>query len=228
MVVVPLRKRGDADLLFVDKILYRQLTATDFCNIEYVKKPRGNNGTGQTYIDISGISTEEVEEFFTYCESEDEVVQKTGRKKRVYYVDAIQVGTKHSFIIKIDKRRESNYAIANQQNNRYPGWTSSNGFPTIVGDGCPFEAGTWNENDITDPIVRPIVEHLTVYIVRTLNHLYFADFIADPIIPECWPSGVGLEALLKEPKTKQTGGIIKPSKLIEFCNIKESVSSHGV
>lgn len=227
MVVIPLRERGDAVLLFVDEILYRQLTDSDFRNIEGISNPNG--GGGQRYIDLSGIAIEDVEEFFKYCDFEDEGSIKGVEKRTRYSVAAIVTGTTLIPRLSVYRRRDTNYTIADQRgSNRYPGWSSEYGFPTVVGDGQPFEAGGKYDNSITDPYVRPITAHLTVYIVRTLNHLYFADFVADSSLPGCWPKEVGLEALIKDPDQKRSAGVIRPTKLIQFLNVRESLDAHGV
>lgn len=117
------------------------------------------------------------------------------------------------------------YTIRDQFNNRFPGWSVRAGFPTIVGEGKPFCAGGSYDNDETDPYVQPIIAHLTIYIVRTINRLYFADYLSDAEIPKAWPLGFGLEKLLKASENEKAAGIIKPRGLIEFVNRRESVSA---
>lgn len=213
-------------MLFVDEIMYRHLTAADFRNIEGIKKPDG--GGGQTYIDLSGIDPNEAVEFFKYCQIDEDNLKAKEIEEGTppYRVDLIQTGgVDCEYNMQVYRRRPKNYTIRDQFNNRFPGWSVRAGFPTIVGEGKPFCAGGSYDNDETDPYVQPIIAHLTIYIVRTINRLYFADYLSDAEIPKAWPLGFGLEKLLKASENEKAAGIIKPRGLIEFVNRRESVSA---
>lgn len=214
-------------MLYVDEILYRKITPADFKNIENVKKPSG--GGGQTYIDLSGIEVERVIEF---CSAGTELLKPAakyydGVRCPAFRLKVVAIGTTREAPLKIDCRRKNNYRICEQAQHQYrhPAWTAAQGFPTITGKGMPFETKRSYPDDVLDPIVNPIVEKLSIYIVRTVNGHYFAGYIYGDAIPETWPRDAGLQRLLsanwEDVKKEEGRGVYKPPILLEFLNSRE-------
>ena len=207
-------------MLFVDKILYRRISEADFKNIENVKKPRGGNG--QTYVDLSGIDANAVVEFCSYG------TKSPGSKKvedgiwPSFTLDVYPIGSGTPYPIDLELRRPNNYRLCRQRQDRHPAWRSDAGFPTLFGPNSSFSPGDNYPDSQLDPVVKPLVENLTIYIVRTTNHHYIAGFINSPSIPSSWPVDADLEKLLSKNWDSQarsgTRGIYTPPYLLEFIN----------
>lgn len=210
-------------MLYVDEILYRKITPADFKNIEAVKKPEG--GGGQTYIDLSGIEPERIVEFCKYGRQSPGSPKVEGGKWPVFDISVIPIGSTRSAHLTIYLRRKNNYSIAKQtlRLDRHPAWRPEAGFPTITGPHDQFISGRKYDDNLLDPVVNPITEKLSIYIVRTRNHHdYFAGYIYADAIPSSWPKDAKLQTLLSsnwDVISKEEGrGILKPRFLLEFNN----------
>lgn len=208
-------------MLFVDEILYRRISEADFRNIENVKKPRG--GGGQTYIDLSGIDAARIVEFCKYGVRSPGSEKVAGGSWPSFTLSVYPVGSTTPYPIYLDLRRHNNYRIRRQYQDRHPAWRSDAGFPTLFGPNSPFVAGRNYPDSQLDPAVKPLVENLSIYIVRTTSHRYFAGFINSSSLPPAWPMDAGLEQLLNRMWSSQSlsggRGIYTPPYLIEFLNV---------
>lgn len=209
-------------MLYVDEILYRRISPSDFKNIEGAIKHE--TGNGQTYIDLSGVKPDRIVEFFTYANSKKKISSSGASLEEwpEFHVDLIPLGGHDPTQIKVDLRRPGNYKIAEQSKNRHPAWSPSAGFPTIFQEDGRLEPGQFYSSEEVDPVAKPLISDLSIYIVRTRNHRYFAGFLNGKSLPESWPSGVGLEELLAQRwNEKKDKGICVPNCMLQFTNDKE-------
>lgn len=203
---------------FVDSILYRHITKADFLNIEWVKKPSG--GGGQTYIDLSGVDKEVIKNFFidTAAEIDEEAtkVDAEGFEWPAYKVPIRPLGHSEKEFINLDVRSAAkgifrNYRIKNQAitQNRHIAWKPELGFPTIIGD--RFQPGNNYSSADLDPAVDELFTQLVIFIIKTKAGHFYSGFILDGVIPDGWPTDVGLEQII----SKKGSGVVHPTSLLE-------------
>lgn len=204
---------------FVDSILYRRLTESEFIRIEGVNKPDG--GGGQTYIDLAGIDKSEVRSFFTASTARvNSTATKTdsaGETWPAYQVPLKVIGTREEDSVHIDVRsglkgQYRNYRISNQviTQSRHIAWHPDNGFPTIIGSG--ITTGQKYSQSVIKTAVSAVFNQIVVYIVKTKLGKFYSGFILGNEFPFYWPANTGLELMVFESGT----GIIQPTKLLEL------------
>lgn len=217
---------------YVEKILYRRITKSDFRSIEgHGNKDKGKGG-GQGYIDLSGIDGEYAA-IVDFC--------KYGQKTLVggdwpdLSIDCYEIGTEQEQRLDIATRTgsgiERNYRIRNQFQDRHPAWKTEAGFPAIPNQIKEIEDNDarWARMNQEIPSIignreKQNPSTLTVYVVRTTKRRYYAGYLFGLDLPDMWPNGIGLESMLAknwQDQKKQNQGMYVPSVLLEFTNNKE-------
>lgn len=192
----------------IDSILVRQLTRSDFWNIE---KPRGSNtgGGGQTYIDLplGNIPNEALAEFLSVPTS---VIDN----KQNATINAIPIGTGNPSDLIFTSRGAANasrYRIINQNKNsvsseRHDGWKDLNGFPSLPA-GIPDAAS----------INAALYENIKLLVIKADDGRYFAGYTNSATIPVSWPQITGLTEIFDV----SSSAIIKFSKLCGNLEVHE-------
>jgi len=207
----------------VDEILYRKVSSADLKNIEGAKKP--SSGGGQTYIDVSGVSVDNVVSFLRNGieDPEKKKIDPSGIEYPAILINVQAIGTKEIKSLKFIPRtgthgRVRNYYIAQQYQDRHPAWSESSSFPKLSD---LFLPGT----TISSTHLKTIesrVKNLVIFIILTKKGRYYAGFINSSNLPPGWPNGVGLEKMLPDKwKARGSGseqGLIKPSIVLGFTN----------
>lgn len=170
-------------------IFFRRLTRGDLWNVDRPQNAGPVGGGGQGYFDIplGNLPVQRLWEFTGSAATNPQ--QPATWPTKVIQAAAIgqpsQLGA-----LEFASRGSANgrYRIANQNPNlaggrRHPAWTSARGFPSAP-------AGAAGAHDIPEA-----VERIRIYVVRTSDGRYFADFVDGDQMPATWPAGFGLETL---------------------------------
>lgn len=174
---------------YIDRIFYRKINPSDFKKLYDIDKPEG--GGGQTYLEAAGISNEDIVDFLSQAEITDSPL--AGEERSIYTFNAYVLGdTKEtsSFIEFAPRKGRNNYRIS-RQNMKYKhlAWSLENGFP---------EPNRGSDGEYTsEGNFEGIIDNLIIIIIRTTYRRYYAGFINTDIIPESWPSGIGLEQIFE-------------------------------
>ena len=174
---------------YIDRIFYRKINPSDFKKLYDIDKPEG--GGGQTYLEAAGISNEDIVDFLSQAEITDSPL--AGEERFIYTFNAYVLGdTKEtsSFIEFAPRKGRNNYRIS-RQNMKYKhlAWSLENGFP---------EPNRGSDGEYTsEGNFEGIIDNLIIIIIRTTYRRYYAGFINTDIIPESWPSGIGLEQIFE-------------------------------
>lgn len=174
---------------YIDRIFYRKINPSDFKKLYDIDKPEG--GGGQTYLEAAGISNEDIVDFLSQAEITDSPL--AGEERSIYTFNAYVLGdTKEtsSFIEFAPRKGRNNYRIS-RQNMKYKhlAWSLENGFP---------EPNRGSDGEYTsEGNFEGIIDNLIIIIIRTTYRRYYAGFINTDIIPESWPSAIGLEQIFE-------------------------------
>lgn len=174
---------------YIDRIFYRKINPSDFKKLYDIDKPEG--GGGQTYLEAAGISNEDIVDFLSQAEITDSPL--AGEERSIYTFNAYVLGdTKETsnFIEFAPRKGRNNYRIS-RQNMKYKhlAWSLENGFP---------EPNRGSDGEYTsEGNFEGIIDNLIIIIIRTTYRRYYAGFINTDIIPESWPSGIGLEQIFE-------------------------------
>lgn len=167
-------------MAFVQRVLYRKINPSDFKKMYNIDKPA--SGGGQTYIELAGISNDDVNDFFEYANSVPSDIEPD---RLTYHVDTYVLGSDNHQELEIAPRNGRNYKISRQNlGHKHMAWSPENGFPLprIVD-------GTYSKD------FNGIIDNLIIYIIRTSDRQYFASFVNSSSLPDSWPSGIGLEQM---------------------------------
>jgi len=170
----------------VEAIFIRQITTSDFWNIE--RSPATDSGGGsQTYIDIP-IRRNMLDPLWRFLKVSPSANPDDKWPSARISVKTIGAPEHESEIEFADRGGNNNrYLIARQarqrpNSERPHAWSAANGFPAAP-------------NDIaskTDPRI-PDLSNLKIYVVKTIEGNYFAGYVNEPAMPADWPRGLGLE-----------------------------------
>lgn len=146
-------------------IIFRRITGSDFFNIYKLPGTEASGG-GQSYIDIdiSGVSINEWQKFFTGISPN----QKAGGP--LWEVPIKSLGQAGSQTIKIGQRRKSTVSIRSQKlqsraSNRVDAW-----HPTLGG----FPGPTLPLKSANDPKIAALIQNLIIYLVLNDKGEYWA------------------------------------------------------
>ena len=207
----------------IDRIFYKKINPSDFKKLYDLDKPA--NGGGQTYIDATGVSNEEMVDFLSIAEKAD----SPSNSKFTYTIKAYTLGiqgnqgnqaNQGNQGNQVNQRTDGNlefaprngrrnYKISRQTlQDKHYAWSPLNNFPEPK----------------TDPITNTytsagnfvgIIDDLVILIIRTSYCRYYASFINTSTMPAGWPTGIGLESLF----SGYRGGIINFDRYrVEFIN----------
>jgi hypothetical protein len=146
-----------------------------------IKKP--STGGGQTYIELSGIEPEEIEDFCKYgialpspfSDENKEIfkIETTALCPEDYPTDDLEIKPRH---------HRKGYVISNQTiANRHPAWDKYNDFPDVKNE---VEASSLSKKCL-------------IFIIRTSSKKYYAGFRIGTEYPANWPSNSKLHTLFK-------------------------------
>lgn len=188
---------------YIKAILYRKLNPSDFKKMYDIDKPE--TGGGQTYIDATGITTEEFAKFSTGGRTIPSTY--VGDDRPSFVIDVSVLGNRniHKEIEFEPRHNRKNYKISRQNlKHKHPAWSPDNNFPEP-----DFE---------NDPDFSKVTENLTIYILKTSTNSYYAGFFDVDILPDNWPDGIGLEKLFEEERR----GVIFIEREIPFQNSSDN------
>lgn len=188
---------------YIKAILYRKLNPSDFKKMYDIDKP--SSGGGQTYIDATGITTEEFAEFSTGGRTIPSTY--VGDDRPSFVIDVSILGNRniHQEIEFEPRHNRANYKISRQNlRHKHPAWSPDNNFP---------------EPDLeNDPDFSNVTENLTIYILKTSTNSYYASFFDVDRLPDNWPVGIGLERLFEDERR----GVIFIEREIPFQNSSDN------
>lgn len=188
---------------YIKAILYRKLNPSDFKKMYDIDKPE--TGGGQTYIDATGITTEEFAKFSTGGRTIPSTY--VGDDRPSFVIDVSVLGNRniHQEIEFEPRHNRKNYKISRQNlKHKHPAWSPDNNFPEP-----DFE---------NDPDFSNVTENLTIYILKTSTNSYYAGFFDVDILLDDWPDGIGLEKLFEEERR----GVIFIEREIPFQNSSDN------
>ena len=172
----------------VEAIFIRQITTSDFWNIE--RSPTTDVGGGsQTYIDIP-IRRNMLEPLWRFLGVSPPANPDDKWPSARIFVKTIGAPDHESEIEFADRGGNNNrYLIARQarqrSNSERPyAWSAANGFAQAPD----------NIASKTDPRI-PDVSNLKIYVVKTIEGNYYAGYVNEPVMPADWPPGLALEKL---------------------------------
>lgn len=173
---------------YIDRILYRKIEPSDFKKLYDLDIPVG--GGGQTYLEATGITLDELTDFFHFAEISDSTL--SGETRSIYTVNAHVLGnsSRSEFIEFAPRGGRNNYRIC-RQNKKYkhPAWRLENGFPEPNKD--------TNGNYTSEGNFEGIIDNLLIMVIRTTYKKYYAGYVNSAEIPSEWPKGIGLEKMFK-------------------------------
>lgn len=196
---------------FVEQIYYRQLQGSDFTNMYKLRVPV--NGGGQTYIEAAGINENLIADFCSYGTS---VPSSFDSSRLIFTIDVFAIGSnEHSDLEFAPRNNRRNYKISRQTpKDRHPAWRPENGFPTPPTD----------LNGHYLPDFGSIIDNLIIFIIRTVDHKYYAGFVDSKELPRDWPHGVGLEKMFDGDRR---GILIYEDRSLAFVNNKRCPFDFG-
>ena len=175
----------------IDRIFYKKINPSDFKKLYDLDRPA--NGGGQTYIDATGVSNEEMVDFLSIAEKAD----SPSNSKFTYTIKAYTLGIQGN---QANQRTDGNlefaprngrpnYKISRQTlRHKHPAWSPGNRFPEPNTD--PITGAYTSAGNFVG-----IIDNLVILIIRTTYCRYYASFINTPTMPAGWPTGIGLESL---------------------------------
>lgn len=208
----------------IDRIFYKKINPSDFKKLYDLDRPA--NGGGQTYIDATGVSNEEMVDFLSIAEKAD----SPSNSKFTYTIKAYTLGIQGNQANQANQGNQanqrtdgnlefaprngrSNYRISRQtMQDKHYAWSSSNNFPEPKTD--PITRAYTSAGDFVG-----IIDNLVILIIRTTYCRYYASFINTPTMPAGWPAGIGLESIFSGNRK----GIINFDRYrVEFINNKSN------
>ena len=192
----------------IDRIFYRKINPSDFKKLYDIDKPTG--GGGQTYLEASGISNDNIVDFLSLAEK----VDSPSDPRYTYTFKAYVLGGPKTTFKDIEfapRKKRANYKISRQNlSNKHPAWDTANGFPVPKLD--PVTGNYTSSGNFAG-----IIDHLIIIIVRTTYCCYYASYVDSAAIPTSWPKGIGLEDMFVGDRR----GIINFDRYsVEFLNNK--------
>ena len=192
---------------YIDRIFYRKINPSDFKKLYDIDKPE--SGGGQTYLEATGISNDEIVDFLSCAEITDSPLE--GEERFIYTFYAYVLGDEKGtadFLEFAPRKGRNNYRISRQNlKYKHPAWSLDNGFPEPNRDG---EGKYTSEGNF-----EGIIDNLVIMIIRTTYRRYYASYVNTDMMPSDWPDGTGLEKMFENDRR----GVIRIFEhRIEFVN----------
>ena len=173
---------------YIDRIFYRKINPSDFKKLYDIDQPKGDDG--QTYLEVTGISNDDIVDFLDYAEITDS--SSKDELRLIYTFNAHVLGnySRSAFIELVSKGGRNNDKISRQNMiliHKHPAWSSENRFPEPNKDSNGAYTSEGNFNGIIDDLI--------IIILRTTHRKYYAGYINMPNMPADWSIGIGLESI---------------------------------